>query len=140
MYVCISIVSAYVLWPPTYSMCAHMHCVLCPYIHVYSCQCVCIQGLCQTHCVGMVLTSVYCVWLVCLFRRVYDACLMCTLYSPCVCTVSVQLCTVYMCPWLVCLHTSFRCKWFGHCNVYMPTHTCPHIHLCDCVYVHLRCG
>ena len=52
----ISIVSAYVSWPPTYSMCAHMYCVLCPYMSTRVC--VCIQGLCQTHCVGMVLTSV----------------------------------------------------------------------------------
>ena len=102
MSVCASPLCLHVLWPPTYSMCAHMHCVLCPYIHVYSCRCVCIQGLCQTHCVGMVLTSVYCVWLVCLFRRVYDACLMCTLYSPCVCTVSVQLCTVHL-PCVYCV-------------------------------------
>ena len=130
MYVCISIVSAYVLWTPTYSMCAHMHCVLCPYIHVYSCQCVCIQGLCQTHCVGMVLTSVYCVWLVCLFRRVYDACLMCTLYSPCVCTVSVQLCTVYMCPWLVSTHViQVYVVWVQQC-VYICPPTRAHTYIC----------
>ena len=36
----------------------------------------------------------------------------------------------------LCLHTSFRCMWFGHSNVYMPTHTCPHIHLCDCLVVY----
>ena len=87
--------------------CGHLHtpCVrTCTVYCVRTCLLVsvCIQGLCQTHCVGMVLTSVYCVWLVCLFRRVYDACLMCTLYSPCVCTVSVQLCTVHL-PCVYCV-------------------------------------
>ena len=129
MYVCISIVSAYVLWPPTYSMCAHMYCVLCPYMSTRVC--VCIQGLCQTHCVGMVLTSVYCVWLVCLFRRVYDACLMCTLYSPCVCTVSVQLCTVYVS--MACVYTRHS----GVCGLGTAMCICPptHAHTYICVIV-----
>ena len=107
--------------------CGHLHtpCVrTCTVYCVRTCLLVsvCAYKACVRHIAwAWYLRLSYCVWLVCLFRRVYDACLMCTLYSPCVCTVSVQLYSV--CVHGLCLHTSFRCMWFGHSNVYMPTHT-----------------
>ena len=119
-----------------YASWTHALCTVCT-VSVHSCLLVsvynvCIQGLCQTHCVGMVLTSmfVYCVWLVCLyFFAVYNACRMCALYSPCVCTVSVIMYSV--CVHGLCVYT----RHLGVSGLGTVMCICPPTHAHTYIYV-----